>query len=110
VRQQQEGFNMPTEIDPIIGSWYQHLDKGQLFQVVALDEDNGVIEIQHFDGDIEEITLDEWRESELDMAEEPEDWSGAVDISEKDDFGTEITDTEDNAWSEPLREIRPKRE
>ena len=98
---------MPTEIDPIIGNWYQHLDKGQPFQVVALDEENGLVEIQHFDGDIEELPLDIWYGSELDIAEEPENWSGALDIGEKDDLGTEITDTDDKDWTEPLQEIRP---
>lgn len=98
---------MSTEIDPIVGTWYQHLDKGQPFQVVALDQEHGLVEIQHFDGDIEELSLDEWYESELDIAEEPENWSGALDIAERDDLGTEITDTNDSDWSEPFREIKP---
>jgi hypothetical protein len=98
---------MPTEIDPIVGNWYQHLDKGQPFQVVALDEELGLVEIQHFDGDIEELSLDDWRESELDVAEEPENWSGALDIGEKDDLGTEITDTNDGDWTEAFEEIKP---
>ena len=32
---------MPTEADPILGNWYRHLDKGQKFWVVALNEDEG---------------------------------------------------------------------
>lgn len=98
---------MANEIDPIIGNWYQHLDKGQPFQVVALDEDSGLVEIQHFDGDIEELALDDWYESDLDTAEEPENWSGALDIGERDDLGTEITDTNDGDWSETFKEIKP---
>lgn len=99
---------MPTEIDPIIGNWYQHLDKGQPFQVVALDEEGGLVELQHFDGDIEELSLDDWYESNLDIAEEPENWSGALDIGERDDLGTEITDTNDGDWFETFEEIKPK--
>jgi len=98
---------MPTEIDPIAGNWYQHLDKGQPFQVIALDEERGLVEIQHFDGDLEELSLDDWYESELDIAEEPENWSGALDIGEKDDLGTEITDTNDGDWLESFDEIKP---
>ena len=96
---------MPTELDPIIGNWYKHLDKGQRFLVVAFDEGDGLIETQHFDGDIEEIPLNVWYQQELELAEEPENWAGALDIGTKDDYGTEITDTNISDWSDPLQEI-----
>ena len=96
---------MPTEADPILGNWYRHLDKGQKFCVVALNEDEGLVEIQHFDGDLEEIDQDSWYELDLEPIEEPENWSGPVDVSETDDFGTEITDTTAEDWQEPLQEI-----
>lgn len=101
---------MSTEVDPIVENWYQHLDKGQRFQVVAYNEDEDLIEIQHFDGDIEELTLDEWRELNIDSAEAPENWSGPMDIGTKDDFGTEVTDTDIREWSEPLQEVKVSRE
>jgi len=94
-----------TDADPIVGNWYEHLDKGQIFLVVAFDEDEGVIEIQHFDGDVEELSLDDWQTIELALCEEPENWFGAIDISEDDDLGTEVTDTEHSDWVEPLSEI-----
>lgn len=96
---------MPTELDPIEGNWYQHLDKGQRFLVIAVDEEDGLIETQHFDGDIEEIPLNVWYQQELDIAEAPENWGGAFDIGTKDDYGTEITDTDISDWTEPLEEI-----
>lgn len=96
---------MATELDPIVGNWYQHLDKGQRFVVVAFDEDEGLIETQHFDGDIEEIPLEIWYQQDIDIAEEPENWAGALDIGTKDDYGTEITDTNISDWSEPLQTI-----
>ncbi len=97
-----------TEADPVVGNWYEHLDKGQIFLVVALDEDEGVIEIQHFDGDIEEWSLDEWRDSEVEPCESPENWFGAMDVAEADDLGTTITDTEHEDWTEPLEENRTR--
>lgn len=100
---------MPTEIDPIVGEWYQHLDKGQRFLIVAFDEDEGLIETQHFDGDIEEIPLDVWYQQDLELIEAPENWGGAMDIGTKDDYGTEITDTDISDWTEPLQEIKPRR-
>ena len=97
---------MPTEADPILGNWYQHLDKGQKFCVVALNEDEGLIEMQHFDGDLEEIDRDTWYQLDLELIEEPENWSGPIDIGEIDDLGTEITDTTGDDWNAPLQELR----
>ncbi len=96
---------MSTEADPIVGNWYRHLDKGQRFCVVAINEDQGLVEIQHFDGDLEEIDQESWYELDLEPIEEPENWSGPVDIAETDDLGTEITDTTAEDWQAPLQEI-----
>lgn len=98
---------MPAGTDPIINNWYNHLDKGQRFYVVAVDKDGGVVEIQHFDGDVEEISLKDWYEMDIEPGEEPENWSGATDIGEVDDFGTEITDTKPSDWNDPLRQFPP---
>jgi hypothetical protein len=68
---------------PAIGEWYrQHGD--QLFEVVAVDEEAGTIEVQYFDGTVEEMELDDWKEQwkagALESADAPEDWSGSVDV------------------------------
>jgi len=89
---------MSNELDPILGNWYQHLDKGGLFRVVAIDEDNAVIEIQNFDGDVDEIEMSQWQELDIELAEEPENFSGPYDVGELDDYGTEITDTTSQDW------------
>lgn len=97
---------MNNEADPIVGNWYQHLDKGQAFQVVAVDEDAGTVELQHFDGDLEELDLDTWYRLPVEPIEEPENWSGPLDVGEVDDLtGTEISDTSPEDWAEPLEEI-----
>ena len=85
---------MPTEADPIIGQWYHHLDKGQEFQVISVDETNGVIETQHVDGDVEEIPVDEWYEMDVEPVAAPEDWNGPIDDSEYDDTD-HLEDVED---------------
>ena len=41
---------MDNQIDPAVGNWYQHLDDGRLFQVVAVDDEEELVEFQHFDG------------------------------------------------------------
>jgi hypothetical protein len=68
---------MVNELDPLIGNWYRHLDKGQMFRVVAFDEHDALVELQHFDGDIEEVDLTAWRSMDLEIAEAPEDWTGS---------------------------------
>ena len=67
---------------PNIGDWYRN--PSGTFEVVAYDEDDGTIEIQYFDGTIEEMEREDWiaqwKEGSLEAAEAPEDWSGSVDV------------------------------
>jgi hypothetical protein len=78
---------MSNRLKPVVGQWYNHLDKGDLFQIVALDEESGWIEIQEFDGDLDEIDFEEWRQMRIEAAAPPEDWTGPVDEIEPDDLG-----------------------
>ena len=75
---------------PGIGDWYR-LQGGALFEVVALDDDDGTIEIQYFDGTVEEMDIEDWEtqceDGALESAEPPEDWSGSVDVESADDEG-----------------------
>ncbi len=96
---------MPNELDPRPNQWYAHLDKGQHFLVVGIDEDADTIEVQHFDGDVEEFSRDDWRELDIALSEEPENWAGPFDIAERDDLGTGVTDTQPEDWAEPEQEF-----
>jgi hypothetical protein len=101
---------MDTGLDPIIGNWYRHLDKGQMFQVIALDESDSAIELQHFDGDIEEVSLVAWFAMDLEVSEAPEDWTGPMDDIEKDDLGySSDTVMSERDWDAPLQEVRRDR-
>lgn len=75
---------------PNVGEWYRQ-SGGSLFEVVAKDEDDGTIDIQYFDGTVEEMDFEDWEsqweEGALEAAEAPEDWSGSVDIEPEDDNG-----------------------
>jgi hypothetical protein len=57
---------------------------GNLFEVVAIDEEHGTVEIQHFDATIESLEFEVWRETDIEPAHAPEDWSGSVDIDFED--------------------------
>ena len=80
---------MIGELDPIEGHWYRHLDRDQDFMVVDVNENEGTVDIQYFDGDIEELEMEEWEEMDLEEIEPPEDWSGPLDDLEADDLGFE---------------------
>lgn len=71
-------------LQPIVGEWYR--GKGDQFEVVAADNDDGTIEIQYFDGTIEELDLEDWRaqceEGVLRSSEPPEDFTGSYDFEE----------------------------
>lgn len=77
---------MDNDIEPAVGNWYQHLDDGQLFQVTAFDEDESLVEFQNFDGDIGEVSLDEWHNWDIEVSDPPEDWTGPVDDIDIDDL------------------------
>ena len=83
-----------SDVDPIIGNWYRNQETGNDFEVVALDEDAQTIEIQYFDGEVEELDLDAWYELAIESIEAPEDWSGPFDELESDDLGYEEEDEE----------------
>lgn len=95
---------MPTTLQPVVTQWYRHLDKGQQFYVTAVDDEAGTVEIQHFDGDVEEMDIDDWHELTLETIEQPEDWTGPVDDVERDDLGYSETDMTAEDWDDPLRE------
>ncbi len=102
---------MPNEFDPNIDQWYQHRDKGELLRVVAVDKAAGVVEIQDFDGDIEELDFDAWRDMDLELAEQPEDWTGPYDDIETDDLGySSDTAMTQQDWRTPLDTLRTQEE
>ncbi|MDO8706803.1 MAG: hypothetical protein Q7J84_17875 [Sulfuricaulis sp.] len=95
---------MPTILKPVVSQWYRHLNKGQQFYVTALDEEEGTVELQHFDGDLEEMDIDDWHAIAVEPIEQPEDWTGPVDDIERDDLGYSETDMTSQDWQEPLEE------
>ena len=72
---------------PVIGQWFRR-GNGTLFEVVALDEDAGTVELQQFDGTIDEVDLETWPELLLVEVSAPEDWSGSVDMDPEDYAGS----------------------
>lgn len=98
---------MNTQVSqPEIGQWYVRTDKGEAFQVVGYDGAAHTIEIQSFDGDIDEIDDESWATLPLERGEPPEDWTGPMDDIEKDDLGFSDTEMKPGEWNEPLRGLK----
>jgi len=72
---------------PEVGDWYR-TRSGDTLEVVAVDDDDGTLEVQYFDGTVEEFEVDDWEaqraNGDIEDAEAPEDWSGSVDVEGED--------------------------
>ena len=69
--------------------------------MLSVDEDAEVVEIEYLDGEIEELDLEEWREFDLDLIDEPEGWSDEDDEDEDDDEEWDDEDEdEDDDWDD----------
>ena len=90
---------------PVIGSWYRRRG-GETFEIVAIDADDRTIEIQYFDGAVEELDLEDWVEEEIELTEAPEDWTGSVDV-EPEDYENEVESvpSEMRLWADPLQYV-----
>lgn len=95
-----------ARIRPSVGSWYQDTELGSIFEVVAFDEEEETVEIQHLDGEVEEYDLDSWRELALTPVAPPEDWRSGFEVSSEDaPDPDEPLHPED--WSGALNQIEP---
>jgi len=68
---------------PEVGNWYKNRN-GDNFEVVAIDARTSTIEIQYFDGTLEEYDQDTWIELHPHPIEAPEDFSGSMDMEPED--------------------------
>jgi hypothetical protein len=105
----------PREVDtmaapqPSIGDWYRQREGGALFEVVAYDDDDGTIEIQYFDGTVEEMDVEDWdgqwEDGALETAEPPEDYTGSVDIESEEGLRSDANDRERDVRANGLEGI-----
>lgn len=81
-----------------------------MFQVTALTPESKTIEIQSFDGEIDEIDEESWSTLPLGLAEPPEDWTGPVDAVNVDDLGYSQTEMTAKDWEAPLQPLAATQE
>ena len=88
------------EVELRIGAWYRRTSGG-LFEVVAIDDEDGTIELQYFDGTIDEVEREVWPTLLIERAAAPEDWSGSVDMDPEDNQADENGE-KPLGWHDPL--------
>lgn len=83
---------MSLEPAPRVGDWYTN-SSGDSFEIVAQDEEDETLELQYYDGTLEELDREAWESMRPQLIDPPEDWSGPMDLAREDmqDF---------DSWSE----------
>lgn len=84
-------------IEPTVGVWYDSKDFPECFRVVACDNQHDTVEIQYFDGDIEEVDHETWDALNPHEIAEPEDATAPYEMEREDilDLLNEIENSED---------------
>ena len=103
---------MSRDYEPVPGKWYEDLEEEESFRVLKVDEDAELIEIEHLDGEIEEIDLETWHELDLEPTEEPEGWAESEEEEEDEDDDDwdedddDEDDDDDDDWDEDEEDER----
>lgn len=94
---------MRHHVQPNIGNWYKNIEDNSLFEVVASDFKDDYVEVQYFNGEIDEFDYDTWYNLELKNMPEPEDWSGPFELTKEDIDYLESSHPDD--WSDPISDL-----
>jgi hypothetical protein len=86
-------------IEPIVGQWYQDMLQ-RVFEVVALDDDT--VEIQYYDGDVEELDMETWHLLNVTVIAEPGNAAAPYDDLELDEFGGDLEERLNEDWHQML--------
>jgi hypothetical protein len=92
---------------PEVSAWYEDVSSGSLFEVVAIDEASGTIEVQMVDGEVGEYDTSSWKELFLAPAEAPEDWRTPYELNQEDKIYSDQTLVPEN-FSGALSSIEPE--
>lgn len=64
---------MPHSYEPIPGDWYQRHDNGFKFEIVDVDENEGLIDLQYADGSVDQLDREGWGALDIAPSEPSED-------------------------------------
>ena len=75
---------MSGQVSAEISHWYRPTESQNLFEVVNIDFEEQSIEIQYFDGSVEDIGFSVWKALIPVEIAPPEDWTGAYEFERAD--------------------------
>lgn len=82
---------------PLIGSWYEDVPSESVFEVVAIDEYAGTVEIQYSEGSLDQLDLNQWDPVTFRPTSPPGDTLSAFGMNSDDDWDDEMP--VDDGWS-----------
>jgi len=94
---------MNFEPVPRIGDWYKNTT-GDAFEVIAQDDDDDTLELQYYDGTLEELDPETWESMHPVPIEPPEDWTGSMDVSREDTQAPDIA-LESDDWMRTIERM-----
>src|ERR1700736_5400210 len=85
---------------PVIGTWYWDLEHASRFAIVATDNggDEG-IEIQYFEGEVEEIDMETWYMMRVVSIAAPSDWTGPFELEGEDSNNSKDETQHPSNWT-----------
>lgn len=92
---------------PVVGTWYWDVEHSLQFEIVATDEVDGGIEIQYFEGELEELDIDTWYSMRVVSISAPKDWSGPFELDKEDysDLKDDQAQHPASDWTNPLDSV-----
>lgn len=78
-----------AHLQPEIGNWFEDIDSGMLFEVVAIDDLQQTVEVQYLDGTLDEFEFVQWHSLPVIGAPPPEDSNAA--------YGMTVVEQDPNA-------------
>ena len=69
-----------------LGRWYLRWDRNEIFQVIGLDPETGLIRIRNVEGGSELLSEDTWQSLQLGVADPPTDWTGPLVMEDEIDL------------------------
>jgi hypothetical protein len=69
---------------PVIGQWYRRADRTMPFHVVAADAVDQTVDVEYFDGTVDEWPLSHWHGLDIEPTGAPPDATGALESPTED--------------------------
>jgi hypothetical protein len=88
---------------PTMGQWYYDRTNDREFEVIRIDKEEGILEIQYLEGELEEVDLDTWEDMNLAKIAEPDDWEKEDEVAKDDYEDLDNLESDEEDW-DPLEE------